>query len=299
MNFNIEKIETFTGHKDCVYTLCEGSTDKSFYSAGADGMVVQWAKADLGRPIAQVSHSVYAMLNLPKENKLWVANNTEGLHLIDTQIKEEVLSVALGKVSVFDIKKHGDLLIVSDHIGFLHVLDTESNKFIKHFEGAQKSARSIAINPIRNEMAVGFSDWKIRIYDLENFALKQVLEGHQNSVFSLQYFGINGLLVSGGRDAHLKVWDSEQNYQNVETIPAHNFAINHIVYIEKQQLLATCSMDKSIKLWDVNSLQLRKVIDKARNAAHGTSINKLLWQENEQILLSASDDRTISMWNLF
>jgi WD40 repeat protein len=299
MNFSIEKIETFTGHKDCVYTLCEGSSDKSFFSAGADGMVVEWSKADLGRPIAQVTNSVYAMLNLPEENKLWVANNSEGLHLIDTQKKEEVLNVSLGKVSVFDVKKHDRFLVVSDHIGFLHILDTDSNKFTKHFEGAQKSARCIAISNNRNEMAVGFSDWKIRIYDLEGYRLKHVLEGHQNSVFSLQYFGENDYLVSGGRDAHLKVWDSEKGYRNIENIPAHNFAINHIIYIEKQQLLASCSMDKSIKIWDAKCLELKKVIDKSRNASHGTSVNKLLWREKEQFLLSASDDRSISMWNLF
>ena len=299
MNFNIEKIETFTGHKDCVYTLCEGGSDKSFYSAGADGMVVEWSKADLGKPIAKVANSIYAMLNLPDENKLWIANNTEGLHLIDTLRKEEVLNVPLGKVSVFDMKKHEKNLIVSDHIGFLHILDTDTNKFVKHLEGAKKSARSIAINTKTNEMAVGYSDWKIRIYDLEDFKLKNTLEGHQNSVFSLQYFGENDLLVSGGRDAHLMVWDAHKAYQNVATIPAHNFAINHIVYLQKHQLLATCSMDKSIKIWDATSLELKKVIDKSRNASHGTSVNKLLWREKEQILLSASDDRTISMWNLF
>ncbi|MCP9764715.1 WD40 repeat domain-containing protein [Lacihabitans soyangensis] len=299
MDFNIEKVETFTGHKDCVYTLCEGSSDKSFYSAGADGLVVEWAKADLGRPIAKVSNSVYAMLNLPNENKLWIANNTEGLHLIDTKKKEEVLNVPLGKVSIFDIKQHGNLLIVSDHIGFLHILDTDSNRFVRHFEGAQKSARCLAVSTKRNEMAVGFSDWKIRVYDLEKFELKHVIEGHQNSVFSLQYFGDNDLLVSGSRDAHLMVWDSEKNYQNVARIPAHNFAINHIIYIQKHELLATCSMDKSIKIWDAENLELKKVIDKSRNASHGTSVNKLLWREKEQFLLSASDDRTISMWNLF
>jgi WD40 repeat protein len=299
MNFNIEKIETFTGHKDCVYTLSEGSSNESFLSAGGDGTVVEWSKADLGRPIAKVQNSIYAMFNIPTTGHLWIANNNAGLHLIDTNKKEEVLNVALGKVSVFDIKRHADLLILGDHIGFIHVLDLKTNTFSKHFEGAQKSARAIAINPKTNEMAVGFSDWKIRIYDLENFALKLTLGGHQNSVFSLQYLKDSNLLVSGSRDAHLMIWDVQNQYQSIQKIPAHLFAINHIIHIQEHNLLVTSSMDKSIKLWNASDFKLLKVIDKAKNASHGTSVNKLLWREKDQVLLSASDDRTISMWNLF
>jgi WD40 repeat protein len=299
MNFNIEKIETFTGHKDCVYALCEGNSDKSFFSAGGDGMVVEWSKADLGKPIAKVENSIYAMFNLPQENKLWIANNTEGLHLIDTLEKKEILNLPLGKVSIFDIKKHHNLLVVSDNVGFLHILNTNTNSFIKHFEGSQKSARCIAINQKRNEMAVGFSDWKIRVFDLQDFKLKHTLDAHQNSVFSLQYFNDEQFLISGGRDAHLMVWDCQNDYENTDIIPAHLFAINHIIYIKEYELLVTSSMDKSIKIWDSENLKLKKVIDKSKNASHGTSVNKLLWLEKDQVLLSASDDRTISLWNLF
>lgn len=299
MIFNIEKIENFTGHKDCVYTLCIGTNDQSFFSAGGDGLVVEWKNADIGKPIAKIQNSIYAMHHEPESNQLWVANNTEGMHLIDTEHKKEILNVSLGKVSIFDIKKNNNSLIISDNIGFLHILNLESNTFVKHIEGSQKSGRSIAINNKTNEMAVGFSDWKIRIYDLETYKLKQTLEGHQNSVFSLQYINNGKQLVSGGRDAHLKLWDVENSYASGETIPAHLFAINHIIEIPQHGLLATCSMDKSIKIWDSQSLKLLKVIDKSKNASHGTSVNKLLWNQNTQRLISASDDRSISMWKLF
>ncbi|MFT7151210.1 MAG: WD40 repeat protein, partial [Nonlabens sp.] len=60
----------------------------------------------------------------------------------------------------------------------------------------------------------------------------------------------------------------------------------------------TCSMDKSIKVWDAETFQLLKVIDKARHAGHGTSINKVLWTNFNNLLLSASDDRSISTWDI-
>ena len=55
-------------------------------------------------------------------------------------------------------------------------------------------------------------------------------------------------------------------------------------------------MDKSIKVWEAETLQLLKVIDRARHAGHGTSVNKLLWLADGRALISASDDRTLSVW---
>ena len=76
------------------------------------------------------------------------------------------------------------------------------------------------------------------------------------------------------------------------------YAINYLSYREDGKCLATCSMDKSIKIWDVENRKLLKVIDKARNAGHGTSINKVLWSTYSGNIVSVSDDRTISIWQL-
>jgi WD40 repeat protein len=61
---------------------------------------------------------------------------------------------------------------------------------------------------------------------------------------------------------------------------------------------ATCSMDKTVKIWDAKTFRLLKVIDRARHAGHGTSVNKLFWPARVNSLVSCSDDRTISVWDL-
>jgi WD40 repeat protein len=82
-----------------------------------------------------------------------------------------------------------------------------------------------------------------------------------------------------------------------EAIIAHLFTINYIVYSPNKLFFATCSKDKSIKLWQANTFKLLKVIDRGRHAGHGTSINKLLWLDNHT-LASCSDDRSVVIWNI-
>ncbi len=105
-------------------------------------------------------------------------------------------------------------------------------------------------------------------------------------------------MLSAGRCLTSKAWNVVQAYVLQEDIIAHMYAINHIDFSADMKYFVTCSMDKSIKVWDLQSFKLLKVIDKARHAGHGTSINKLLWSDFDSLIVSASDDRTLSIWDL-
>ena len=296
----IEKIDTFGGHRDCVYALETGLETNQFFSAGADGQVVRWYldRPDRGDLVAKVPASIYALALHPVSMFLWVGQNYEGLHLIDTVHKKEVSSLKLTASAIFDIKFYKDDAFVALSDGVVIVIDTELMAIKKHIKASDQSARCIAINPVEREVAVGYSDNTIRIFDLVTYALKQVLPAHTNSVFTSMYSPDFRYLLTAGRDAHLKIWDVEKNYALQTDIAAHMFAINHLTFSPDGKLFATASMDKSIKIWDADTYRLLKVVDRARHAGHGTSVNKLLWTNYHQELLSASDDRTISVWQL-
>jgi len=190
-------------------------------------------------------------------------------------------------------------LFIGDGDGFLIKIDLESLTISKKIRLSEKSIRTLAYNPEQKEIAVGCSDHSIIIICSRDLKKKQGITAHNNSVFALQYAPDYQYLLSGSRDAHLKVWDSGNGYKLKESIIAHMYAINDIAFREGGKYFATCSMDKSIKIWDSKSFKLLKVIDKGRHAGHGTSVNKLKWISYNDQLLSASDDRTISIWEIY
>ena len=143
---------------------------------------------------------------------------------------------------------------------------------------------------------VGYSDNCIRVYN-RNLQLISEFEAHTVSVFTLQADLSRGLLVSGSRDAHIKAWELG-TFELKHDVVAHMYAINHISYSRDGQHFVSCSMDKSVKIWDAESLQLRKVIDKGRHAGHGTSVNKTLWMPYHDLLVTCSDDRSIAVWKI-
>ncbi|GAA0188314.1 hypothetical protein GCM10009122_46300 [Fulvivirga kasyanovii] len=297
---NVSKLKTFTGHNDCVYTLERTQHDHLFFSGAGDGMVVFWnlKESENGQLIAKLPNSVYALHYLNKANLLVVGHNYDGIHLLDWENKKEAGSLKMTDQAIFDIKSFGDHLYVGDASGTVTVVDLRSLNIIYKIKSSSKSARAIAINEQSGEMAVGYSDNKIRIFNLEDYQLVKELEGHKNSVFTVKYSPDGQLLVTAGRDAHLKIWDTKAGYIELEDIVAHMYTINNLDFSPDGKHFVTCSMDKSIKIWDTHAFKLLKVIDKARHAGHGTSVNKLLWSSYNDLLVSASDDRAISVWDI-
>lgn len=296
----VQKLDTFGGHRDCVYALERGPQSNQFFSAGGDGQVVRWQldRPDRGELVAQVPASVYALALHPVSSLLWVGQNYEGLHLIDPVQKRETGSLKLTSAAIFDIAFYRNDAFIALSDGVVAVLDADRLVVRRHLKASDQSARCVAVNPVERELAVGYSDTTVRIFDLETYDLKQTIPAHTNSVFTVRYSPDFQFLLTAGRDAHLKIWAVERAYTLHQDVAAHLFAINHLAFNPDGNLLATASMDKSVKIWDAKTYRLLKVVDRARHAGHGTSVNKLLWTNYHHQLLSASDDRTISVWKL-
>lgn len=296
----VNKLHTLTGHNDCIYALKEGADPRYFYTGAGDGMVVEW---DLDHPkdgvlLARLPNSVYALVVDPKRNFLIVGHNYEGIHVIDLEEKVESWSLKLSSAAIFDLKVFGDELFVATGDGVLIVVDMQLRAVKRQVKLSSKSIRVLAIAPQKKHLALGFSDHSIQVLDLAADAVPIArLEGHSNSVFALEFSPDEKILVSGGRDACLKFWNTDR-YLLEENVVAHLYAINYLSFREDGKYLVTCSMDKSLKIWDSTSRNLLKVIDKARNAGHGTSINKVFWSTYSGVIVSVSDDRSIAIWQI-
>lgn len=295
----VTRLHSLTGHNDSIYTLQPSSQPDQVFSAAGDGMVVLWdlTTPENGQLIAKLPNSIYALHYHRQQDILIAGHNYEGIHLLDWKNKKEIGSLQVTKAPIFDIQSTGDILWIATGDGMLTTIDMKSLVVLQRKQISERNVRCISVNQLTHEVAVGSSDHFIRVFD-EDLNLKKEWLAHGNSVFTVRYTPDHKHLISGSRDARLKVWDVEANYSQAAEVVAHLYAINHLDFSPDGKHFVTCSMDKSIKVWDLAELKLLKVIDKARHAGHGTSVNKLLWTGFNNQLVSASDDRTLSVWQI-
>jgi WD40 repeat protein len=288
----IERIDTFSGHRGPVYAL-ENGVDSLFYSAGSDGWVVQWnlAKPDLGKVIAQVDGSVYA-LKLDSEGILWIGHNYQGIQGIRVSDQTQVFSIPTSGLSIFSIEFVGSTAWLGHNDGMVTVVDVATKSVLKHIKASEKSVRTILVLSA-NRIVVGYSDGFIRIFDAD-YQLLKAFQAHESSVFSLAKRG--GDLYSVGKDARIKQWDAEYNLVN--EVVGHIYAIHDLHFSPDGNWLATASMDKTVKIWETDGLKLCKVLDATRHGGHKNSVNKLIWSSFDDLLVSASDDKNLSVWKI-
>ncbi len=260
-------------------------------------MVVLWdlEVPDEGEVVVKIPGSVYSLAYDSDKEDLFVGQNNQGIHKVDLRSKKEVKSIQLGEYQIFDLKIIDGNIWAGLSNGEI-VLLTKDLTIVNRARLSDQRVRSIDI--FGEEVAVGFSDNVTRIVNSKNLELVRELKGHKNSVFASRFHPSGKYLISAGRDAHLKVWDTQEDYVLRESIAAHLYTINDVIFKQDGRYFVTASMDKSIKLWDAHNFQLLKVLDKHRHAGHGNSVNKLLWMNYRDLLVTCSDDRSISVWEI-
>lgn len=296
---NARKILNFSGHSGSLYALSVNSLTGVFYTGAADGMVIEWNELvpDKGRLVAKLTEPVYSVFFDVETNYLWIGAASGNLHIIDLHQKAELKLFATHTKGIFDIKKWGSGIFVAGGDGCLSWYDASSLDFEGKRQITDKSLRCIAIERERGLLAIGASDFCIYVYDKELVLVRPKITAHQNSVFSLAFDGKGAHLLSGGRDAMLNVWNINEGYSLVNAIPAHNLHVHALAFNPQYPLFITSSMDKTIKIWNAETFELIRVMDKQRHQAHVNSINKLAWLSPDKFV-SISDDKNVMVWEL-
>ncbi|KAJ2083163.1 hypothetical protein H4R24_000993, partial [Coemansia sp. RSA 988] len=101
----------------------------------------------------------------------------------------------------------------------------------------------------------------IRLCDLRTGAFAQSLVAHQTGANAVAWSPTHpSVLVSGGNDGILKLWDIRQtrshlhNFGN-DTVHAHKDNINGLLFTKCGQRLISTGSDQHVRVWDVNMPQ--------------------------------------------
>ena len=296
---SVRCIKTLIGHKGAIYSLTRSNKEGHFISAGGDGWIAEWnANDENGKLLASTEAKIFSIF-CSKEGNLIGAGDMEGkIYKIDTKQEVEPRVLDYYKRGIFCLSDfNGDLISLSGD-GFITRWDKSNFQRIESLQLSRQSLRGCVVLKNKGLIAIGSSDHNIYLVKGENFQLLNfVKKAHSSSVFSLAVSQEEDIILSGGRDAMLRIWGFEEEFNLIKAIPAHLFTINDIKYSPDFRIFATASRDKTIKLWDSESFELLKVLDTVRDGGHLNSVNCLLWLSN-QILVSCSDDRSIKIWEI-
>ncbi len=293
----------FTGHKGAVYALCNAGERDHFLSAAGDGTVVQWAlhHPGTGVALAQVHRAIFA-LHRARNGLLYIGDEDGGLHVVDPVRHVELLLERAHGKGIFSMVQLPDgRIAVAGGDGSLSIWSTAAGghggtTLQRRIPLSDDKLRGLALNPDGQFLAVACGDGSIHVLDSTHLNEQFTLAGHGKGANSLAWHPAKPLLVSGGKDGHLRFWRTDAGFGPMHAFPAHKDTIYAIAFNRDGTQLATASRDRTAKLWDAGTFDPLRRLDR-HTGGHGYSVNSVWWL-NDHTLLTASDDKTVVAWNV-
>jgi WD40 repeat protein len=114
-------------------------------------------------------------------------------------------------------------------------------------------------------------------------------DGHQATVLAVAFSPNGQVMVSGGADDTIKLWNREGKL--LKTLKEHQGSVNAVAFSPDGQQFASASVDKTIKLWNQDGTLLKTL------TGHGDQVKAIAFSPDGTMIASGSDDKTIKLWN--
>lgn len=277
----------YLGHTNSIYALAKYDA-QYFLSAGGDGKLVKWDINDDKNAVllATVEAQIFSLLYDAEVQIAYLGLMNGHLIVLDLANKKKIQELKFGSKPIYSLEFVEESLYIATGEGILFSLNKKSLELQGQCQISNQAVRCSTRD--KGVMLLGCSDGHIYIYSISENKVLDHFFAHENSVFTLLLNGDE--VISGGRDALIKVWDKSNLFTQKENIVAHTQTVNQLLV--HHNLLISASRDKSIKAWDMDSKRLLKVLNRSKMDFHTHSVNRIL-SFNDEILISAGDDRSI------
>ena len=154
--------------------------------------------------------------------------------------------------------------------------------------------RSVCFSPDGKLLATGAEDKKIRVWDIEKKIIRNIFDGHEQDIYSLDFARNGRNIASGSGDKTVRLWDIEANTQTL--VLQIEDGVTTVAISPDGRLVAAGSLDKSVRVWDCSSGYLIERLEGPQG--HRDSVYSVAFSPSGRELVSGSLDKTIKMWEL-
>ena len=154
--------------------------------------------------------------------------------------------------------------------------------------------RSVCFSPDGKLLATGAEDKKIRVWDIEQKRIRNIFDGHEQDIYSLDFARNGRNIASGSGDKTVRLWDIEANTQTL--VLQIEDGVTTVAISPDGRFVAAGSLDRSVRVWDCSSGYLMERLEGP--TGHSDSVYSVAFSPNGRELVSGSLDKTIKMWEL-
>jgi WD40 repeat protein len=149
--------------------------------------------------------------------------------------------------------------------------------------------RDLAFSPNSKLVASGYSDGRVRLWDVATAKEKAVLRGHRGMVESLAFSPDGKLLASGSSHGTIRLWEVAAAKEKF-VLKRHTKSVRSVAFSRDGKLLASAE-DRTVRLWDV-------AIGKQKAVLRGHRLFSMAFRPDGKLLTSGGSEGTVRLWDV-
>ncbi|MDA1054559.1 MAG: hypothetical protein O3C40_29360 [Planctomycetota bacterium] len=156
-------------------------------------------------------------------------------------------------------------------------------------------AHAIAFSPDDKTLAIGRTNGKIKLWDIDSRQMRLEILAHSDWVNDLTYSPDGRLIASASQDATVRMWDSHTG-ELLTTLRGHALSANGVCFTPTGNAVVSSGggqLDGNLLLRDVSTGDLLGGF-----RGHELAVRSIAVSPDGQTLVSCSFDKTIRLWDI-
>jgi len=291
-----ELISLLQGFRGTVTNLEFNHTGSTLASASLDNSISLWDIEVYGRADYLRGHEdiVYDVAFSPNGEKLASAAWDGTFRIWDVSSGQEIFSLpATTQVAsgvTFD--PTGEKLAAVDR-ETLTIWNTSSGISLLKVDlpKGYHPDRRVTFSSNGRLVATGTLNGEVLLFDPTSGKLLATFNAHESACRDVAFSPDSRHLISAGHDFLCHAWDI-QTSSRVATLRGHKSYVTSVDYNQSGTLIATCSSDGTVRIWNGKKFTLRSVLD------HGVYVYDASFSPDNSRLAVACDDNFIRLWDV-
>jgi U3 small nucleolar RNA-associated protein 12 len=116
--------------------------------------------------------------------------------------------------------------------------------------GKSRPVTCLCVSSSSSQLAVGYGDGSVRIWNTSTWELETTLAGHSGAVTCLSFSSSGDKLASGSQDTDIVIWDVSSE-TGLFKLRGHKGQVTDLVFLAGAGHIASTSKDEHVKVWDL------------------------------------------------
>jgi WD40 repeat protein/energy-coupling factor transporter ATP-binding protein EcfA2 len=287
--FNGTYYNGLQGHEGSIRSVAFLPGSNVFYSSGHDGKILRWDLSSNTRNYKTLINNNFTNRSMAiSANGRWLAcgTTTTGIQLFNLNTASsdpEILQGHKGWVEA--------LAFTSDSKGLFSASTDKTIIYYDLIEGTSGvfitlpvKARCLTTSPSGRYLFAGTDDGRLLRWNMDTKEETVIFSSSGNSISALDINSTGSRIAFVDKNGTLRIADARTN-SITKSISAHSGRIMDVKFSPDDHQLATASVDKTVKIWDLNNLGNRPITI----YAHASFVFAVAFSPDGRFLISSGD----------